>query len=111
MRLLLIAFFSVLLGCAGTPATKPNPSPSPTPTLVPTTILSDPPRARIEVDNDYVGDAPVQVNLGRYSYYGSPGITIRATPQGSGYVQTKFLSPFDPLPSRIIFQMNLQPVQ
>ncbi len=77
--------------------------------------MSDPPGARIEVNNDYVGDAPTTITLTGNKQGVVRQYVIRATPIAGGqYVQTKVLShyrggPSDPVPSRIFFDMRLAP--
>jgi hypothetical protein len=70
-------------------------------------IISDPPGAAIEWNNDYVGNTPYSL-----IYNGNMGngatITVKATPKVPGqYVQYKILR--NPLPSKIYFNMNLAP--
>lgn len=86
-------------------------------------IISEPPGARIEVNESYVGDAPCTVEVahdfeGRFA----ERTTIRALPRDSGFTQTKFFVGFsgagannpylhsDPIPARIFFDMRLEPV-
>ncbi len=68
-------------------------------------IISDPPGARIEWDNNYIGTTPLT-----YIVNGAPGlVVVKAYPMYPGqYMQTKFLHGIDPLPRRIYFQMNLR---
>jgi hypothetical protein len=83
-------------------------------------ILSEPPGARIEVNYDYIGNAPCSVEIrcntrGRFL----ENTVIRALPVEEGYTQTKAFIGYDtsimnrqadPIPARIFFQMNLGPV-
>lgn len=72
----------------------------------PTLIISEPSGARIEVQGDYVGEAPIEVVLPRYSL----PLYVVATPIHDGqYQQTKVYHRGDPVPSRIFFDMRLVP--
>jgi len=85
-----------------------------------TEILSDPPGARIEVNGNYLGEAPVTT---RIRHHPSDNVVmgkvvIRALPRGEGqYIQEKVFQgpmyPFDPhrdvVPERILFDMTLKP--
>lgn len=80
-------------------------------------ILSEPAGARIEVNDDYVGNAPVTVEIPQSDGYFTTATTIRALPTGVGdYLQQKMFSPpnmsgnGDKIPSRILFEMHLGPV-
>jgi hypothetical protein len=84
-------------------------------------VMSEPPEARIEVNGDYVGDAPCSIEVpsfadGRFR----ERTVIRAIPtRGGDYTQTKifegyaaFNNPYmvsDKIPNRIFFNMNLGP--
>jgi hypothetical protein len=81
-------------------------------------VVSDPPGARIEVNDDYVGDAPITIKMKGDSHERvEQRYIIRALPMQAGqYVQTKdfWYNPYGkksnpPVPSRILFQMNLAP--
>ena len=107
---------------ASAPAVFTAPSiPPSSPTTKNIQILSEPPGARIEVNDDYIGDAPCTVQVrcdpaGRFY----PNTRIRALPVGYGYVQSKFFTGYgemgnrylesDSIPSRIFFDMRLGPV-
>lgn len=72
-------------------------------------IISNPPGAKIEVNNDYIGEAPLI-----WHAHGSQGmlgyITIKANPiYPRQFVQTKILPGNSPLPRTIYFDMNLAP--
>jgi hypothetical protein len=87
-------------------------------------VLSQPTGARIEVNEDYVCDAPCTLRVrcdsdGRFF----ETTTIRALPVGYGYTQAKSFLGFGAyagssgyyldsarIPSRILFDMNLAPV-
>jgi PEGA domain len=88
-------------------------------------ILSDPAGARIEVNDNYVGDAPITVEIPQRAGYFTQNTVIRALPtQGGDYVQAKYFSGSipdawypetvgakrDQIPSRIFFDMRLGPV-
>jgi PEGA domain len=78
-------------------------------------IISEPSGARIEVNNNYVGDAPITVTLQEYGDEFTRNTVIRALPTEAGdYVQTKFFyagtfGTNDRIPSRIFFDMHLGP--
>ena len=101
--LILIAF--ALLGCSSTQSHNPWQTQG-------VVIISEPPGAHIEVNDNYVGDAPLKTQITRNNLSDHP-IVVRATPRITecGYTQTKYLLPTNPLPSRIIFEMNRGPAQ
>jgi hypothetical protein len=87
--------------------------------------------ARIEVNDDYVGDAPITIKVHQINGYFARNTTIRALPIDSGaYVQLRCFLGYDPLvaqsakivgvrlaggggaeiPSRILFDMRLAPI-
>lgn len=85
-----------------------------------TQIISEPPGARIEVNDNYVGDAPVTVELPQRGEYFDEDTVVRAIPdEGADYTQTKRFLTSDPwyhpgfagdkIPSRIFFNMHLGP--
>ena len=75
-------------------------------------IISDPPGARIEVNDDYVGDAPISITVPTEGANFAKGTTIRATPTMQGeYVQSKYFDRTSEVPSRILFSMGLVPAQ
>jgi PEGA domain len=88
-------------------------------------ILSDPAGARIEVNDNYVGDAPITVEIPQSGGYFTRNTVIRALPtEGGDYVQAKYFSGSipdvwypetvgahrDQIPSRIFFDVRLGPV-
>jgi hypothetical protein len=80
-------------------------------------VISDPPGARIEVNDDYVGDAPLTIRMkGDRKGRVKQDYVVRALPTVPGHhVQTKFFwhSKYidsDTIPRRILFQMYLVPV-
>jgi hypothetical protein len=88
-------------------------------------IISDPAGARIEVNDNYVGDAPITVEIPEKAGYFTQNTIIRALPtEGGDYVQAKYFSGSipdawypetvgahrDQIPSRIFFDMRLGPV-
>jgi hypothetical protein len=120
-----IPLCAILCGCS-------VPSPTPLSTTTPATagptepqyqeiqIVSQPPGARIEVNDDYICDAPCSVRVHRDAegrFFEST--TITAMPVSYGYTQTKFFMGFGGLsapgvysaavPARIFFDMNLRP--
>jgi hypothetical protein len=78
-------------------------------------VISDPPGARIEVDEDYVGDAPLTITmLGNTRRQVVRGYEIRALPIYYGHsVQRKWFPPPGmyttpaTIPKRIFFDMSL----
>ena len=85
-----------------------------------TQIISEPPGARIEINDNYVGDAPITVELAQRGDYFDEDTVVRAIPNVAGdYTQTKrFLTndpwyhpgfPGDKIPWRIFFNMHLVP--
>jgi hypothetical protein len=112
----LFSLFSCCLVFSGCSTLQPKPPPS-----ISTDILSDPPGARIEVNGNYVGDAPVTVTLEQWADGVIKGRQlVRALPKESGhYTQERELRgpefPFDPhrdrVPTRMIFDTHLRPLQ
>ena len=90
-----------------------------------TEIVSDPPGARIEINNRYIGNTPLTVEIHRgYTWmkddYFSPkritgfeAVKITAYPEppteGVYYVQTKILDSNEPTPYNLSFTMWLEP--
>ena len=85
-----------------------------------TQIISEPPGARIEINDNYVGDAPITVELAQRGDYFDEDTVVRAIPiEGGDYTQTKRFLTNDPwyrpgsagdkIPSRIFFNMHLVP--
>ena len=82
-----------------------------------TKVISIPPGARIELDNDYIGDAPLEIQWEGWSINGlfHKDHTVKALPIYEGqYVQSKFFrggltfrGTRDPVPKTILFDMNL----
>ena len=83
-----------------------------------TQIISEPPGARIEINDNYVGDAPITVELAQRGDYFDEDTVVRAIPTEEGdYTQTKRFLTNDPwyhpgfagdkIPSRILFNMHL----
>lgn len=83
-------------------------------------MISEPPGARIEIDGDYVGDAPLEIQWDGWSINGlfTTDHEVKALPIYEGqYVQRKFFrgglvfrGSRDPVPKTILFDMNLVPV-
>lgn len=87
-----------------------------------TEIISDPPGARIEVNGNYLGDAPLTTQIRHHpsDKVVMGMVTIRALPRAEGqYVQVKVFRgpqyPFDPhrdvVPERVFFNMKLKPTE
>ena len=79
-------------------------------------IISDPPGAKIEINNQYVGETPVSLTIPYtvdYSQnlngiaYGQWNVVAYPTIAGQ-YVQRKFITP--PVPSTIYFNMGIGPM-
>lgn len=82
-------------------------------------VLSEPTGARIELNDDYIGDAPITLNIqGTKNRYFYKDTVIRAIPKESGYTQTKWFDTSDnfneakgdKIPQRIFFDTNLSPI-
>ena len=77
-----------------------------------TEIISEPPGARIEINNDYVGDAPLHVEIAASkNIYGVviDDVVVVANPVVSGqYRQVKHLLG-QQVPKRMYFDMNMAP--
>lgn len=73
-------------------------------------VLSDPAGARIEVNDEYVGDAPLDVKVPESGGNFTKLTVIRAIAvRGGDYVQTKIFLDGASVPSRILFDMDLGP--
>jgi hypothetical protein len=95
---------------AGCSTTTPSSTAEYAPTTQQVEILSEPAGARIEINDNYVGDAPITVNLN--TSFATFGTVIRAIPIYPGqWVQTKIVGTlYSPgIPSRVFFDMNLVP--
>ena len=102
-----LLFIAVLFGCTSGPVTKQATAPTGA-SQTKVEILSDPPGARIEVDNNYVGDAPLETEIANRPNINPSPIVITATPRDNGYVQTKIIQPWQDIPSRIFFDMSIK---
>jgi len=117
--LVLCIFPFLIAGCldAPQPYVSYTPPPPPQPITKTIEIVSEPPGAHIEVNENYVGDAPctIQVKAKDDGTF-SEKTTIRALPTQAGYTQAKFFYPFvtplgpNTVPEKLFFQMNLGPV-
>jgi PEGA domain len=59
-------------------------------------IISEPAGARIEINDNYIGDAPITVEIPQDQGYFKATTTIRALPTEAGdYVQTKYFDGAD----------------
>lgn len=76
-----------------------------------TEIISDPPGAKIEINNQYVGETPVTIHIKRvFSYDWWGGFSIKAYPVFAGqYTQTKYIGMNESTPTKVYFNMNLGP--
>lgn len=74
-------------------------------------IISEPPGAKIEWNNEFIGTTPLKKIINGTGGFGR--FIIKAYPiSGGQYVQTKILTSMydNPLPRKIYFDMNLAPV-
>lgn len=71
-------------------------------------VVSEPAGARIEIDGDYKGVAPLTVKISRKRH---STLSIKAYPiTGSGnYVQTKFIDEYTDTPKNVFFDMTIEP--
>jgi PEGA domain len=109
----------LLSGCLDAARTYVPYTPPPPPQPIKRTIevVSEPPGAHIEVNENYVGDAPctIEVQAKEDGTFFEKTL-IRALPAQDGYTQTKFfysyVTPLGPnkVPDKLFFQMNLGPV-
>jgi hypothetical protein len=113
MRTLTIFFLFLVLLTSCESDYKPYTSP---PDVVGnTTVISDPPGARIELDNEYLGTTPLQIEWDVYHISGKRRLShshvLCALPTQAGhYVQTKRFDYADIAPKTIFFDMRLGPV-
>ena len=72
-------------------------------------FISDPTGAKIEIENNYIGDTPVTQRWnGQYNSYTS--WIVKAYPtQGGQFVQTKVIK-MNQLPQKVYFDLSLGPV-
>ena len=94
-----------LVACeSSTPIASTQPRPTATKTIQ---IIADSPGVRIEVNDDYVGDAPVSITVPTDRAKFTKVTIIRATPTLQGeYVQSKHFDATSEVPSRILFSMG-----
>ncbi len=98
--LLALGICVALLGCSTLPTANPSGK---------TLIESDPPGARIEINNQYIGTTPLRVDIPRRdAEWDLIPVTIIANPTIPGQqVQTKYIGPDEPTPTHVFFDMNL----
>jgi hypothetical protein len=102
----------LITACVQTPPSASSPRPPAQPATKTIQVISDPSGARIEVNNDYVGDAPLSIRVPELDGNFTIDTAIRATPTQEGqYVQSKWFSYGSAVPSRILFTMGLGPAQ
>jgi hypothetical protein len=81
-----------------------------------TKVISDPPGARIEVDGDYIGDAPCEIKWNEWNESSADrvfteGHIVRALPiYESHCVQVKIMWFDNKIPKTILFDMRLGPI-
>lgn len=75
-------------------------------------ILTEPSGARIEVNDEFLGEAPLTATVARgCSAYSLNAVTIRALPREAGHcTQGKFISSSDSVPRKVFFDMRLCPI-
>jgi PEGA domain len=110
------AFAGIIWVISACTAAQPNTSasvkPTPSPAAKAVQILSDPAGAKIEINENYVGETPITVQVPLWRVGFTNATSIRAIPAvGGQYLQSKFFSAKDEVPDRIFFEMNLVPVQ
>ena len=99
----LIAFG--LLACeSSTPIVSTQSRPTGTKTIQ---VIADSPGVRIEVNDDYVGDAPISITVPTDHAKFTKVTIIRATPTFPGeFLQSKHFDALSDVPSRILFRMG-----
>ena len=91
----------LVMGCTTTPR---HAGKLPTSSPVPLEVLSDPPGARVEINNQYVGETPYK---GLYLRTPNQSVTIRAFPSHlDEQLQVKKIAADEPLPARVRFDMH-----
>lgn len=100
-----------LAGCAAVRTSSHGP--------VTTQFMSSPPGARIEIDGNYIGDAPLSYTWPSGYQNGErfrDQVTIKAYPSGPGqFPQKKFYESFSnvlpPIPQKVYFDMQSKPAK
>ena len=91
----------LVMGCTTTPR---HAGKLPTSSPAPLEVLSDPPGARVEINNQYVGETPYK---GLYLRTPNQSVTIRAFPSHlDEQLQVKKIAADEPLPARVHFDMH-----
>jgi len=73
-----------------------------------TSIVSEPPGARIEVNDEYRGDAPLELKWKSRTGYFASAVVIRALPIQPGHqVHERVFEPFSAIPDTVLFDMRL----
>lgn len=88
------------------PQSQPAP---PVITEVDVEVLSEPPGARIEVDDGYIGDAPIVIRVRATDGRIAESFKLTALPRAGGWTQSKQFVRDKPVPKRIFFDTNLKP--
>ena len=74
-------------------------------------IISEPPGAKIEWNNEYIGEAPIARIMNGHMGVLAGQIVVKALPSEEGqYTQTKLLKCNFRIPKVIYFDMRLKPV-
>ena len=99
----------IAFGLVACESSKTIVSTQPRPTATKTIqIIADSPGVRIEVNGDYVGDAPISITVPTDHAKFTKVTIIRATPTLQGeYMQSKYFDATSEVPSRILFSMGL----
>jgi hypothetical protein len=73
-----------------------------------TNVIAEPPGARIEVNDEYRGDAPLKLKWkSRTGHFASPAV-VRALPTEPGHqVHERVFDSFSPIPDTILFDMRI----
>lgn len=113
----------LLGGCASSDAKRQRAEKGPQGTVAYTvTVEASEPGVKIEANGDYCGTVPATIKIfgdkdGTFHNFGNPNFIVRAIPTQPGQrVQTKvfgtggWFGREDRIPSRIYFEMNLEPV-
>ena len=96
---------ATLSGCSSV-ALSPKTWPIEAPQVI--EIISDPAGARIEINDEYMGDAPVTVNFKRRMQWGIlDEVHINALPKGPGCAQRKVIASSELIPKKIFFDTGL----
>jgi hypothetical protein len=89
----------LIIACTKTPQSTSSSQPLTQPTTKAIQVISDPPGARIEVNQDYVEDARLSIKVPMKDDNFTTATTIRVAPTQQGqYVQSKYFMYGDTVP-------------